>query len=58
MKHAWCPHIQDLAAINLGIIEEVIVDKYQDQEYYQDQLHADAFADEYEIELTTLLLKI
>lgn len=51
MKHAWRPHIQDLAAINSGIIEEVVVDEYQDQEYYQDRLHADAFADEYEIEL-------
>ena len=51
MKHTWRSHIQDLAAINSGIIEEVIIDEYQDQEYYQDRLHADAFADEYEIEL-------
>jgi hypothetical protein len=48
MKHAWRPHIQDLAAMNSGFIDEVYLDEFQE---YQNLLHADTFADEYDIEL-------
>jgi hypothetical protein len=48
MKHAWRPHIQDLAAMNSELIEDVDVDEYQE---YRNLLLADTFADENNIEL-------